>query len=460
MHKQLNRRRFLQGAGSLPLAASLPNPAGAQAAAPRPNFIILFADDMGYGDLGCYGHPTNRTPQLDRMAAQGIRITSFYAAAPYCTPSRAGLLTGRYPVRAGLPNNLGPDSTGGLPLTEITLAQALKRQGYKAAAIGKWHLGHNPKDHLPTNRGFDSYLGLLYSNDMIPPFVKTEKPLELYRDTEPIEHPVDQSMLTERYTSEAVSFIRSAGKNPFFLYLPYAMPHLPIHASQKFQGRSRAGLYGDVIETIDWSAGEILNALQQQGLESNTVVIFASDNGPWLNLPERMLQMGNEPWHTGTKNLLRGSKGDTYEGGIRVPCIARWPGMIPAGQTNSGIGSTLDVFPTVLRAAGMQLPQDRIYDGVDLMPVMSGSGKSPRNEFFYFRGRLLEAVREGSWKCRFARHTRSDLKAGEPITPELFNLDVDPAEQYNVYAQHRQQADGLLEKLRSFAQELKADLPT
>ena len=297
-----SRRRFLELAAALPAAAAAP-------AKRPPNIIVLFADDMGYGDLACYGHPTLRTPNIDRMAEEGTRFTSFYAAAPVCTPSRVGLLTGRYPVRAGQPNNLGPDSKGGLPLSEVLIPQVLKTRGYKTKAIGKWHLGHQPKEHLPTSRGFDSYLGLLYSNDMIPPWVKTNRPLQLYRDTEPIETITDQSNLTEIYTAEALRFIRSARGGPFFLYLPYAMPHLPVSAPQRMRGRSRAGLYGDVIETLDWSAGEILRTVKEQGLDSNTMVIFATDNGPWHNLPRRMLQKGVEPWHTGTKNLLRGAKG-------------------------------------------------------------------------------------------------------------------------------------------------------
>jgi uncharacterized sulfatase len=447
----LTRRGFL-GATGAALAQ--------QRAGRLPNFVLLFADDMGYGDLACYGHPTLRTPNLDGMAEQGVRFTSFYAAAPFCTPSRAGLLTGRYPVRAGQPNNLGPDSKGGLPLSEQTLAEVLKKRGYRTAAIGKWHLGHDPRDYLPTSRGFDQYLGLLYSNDMIRPWVKTSKPLELYRDARPIEHPVDQSTLTERYTEEAVRFIRSAGQRPFFLYLPYAMPHLPISASARFRGRSRAGLYGDVIETLDWSAGEILKTLREQGVDENTMVVFTTDNGPWLNLPDRMLQQGNEPWHAGTKNLLRGSKGGTYEGGIRVPCIVRWPGVIPARRVNADIACTLDLFMTIAKAAGAPLVEDRVYDGLDLLPLMQGKAKPPRETFYYFRGRFLEAVREGSWKCRFARDARDDLKPADPITAELFDLDVDPAEQFNLYSRNRDVGDRLLAKLRTFAGELKAELPS
>ncbi len=437
-----SRRQFMQLAAALPAAAAAP-------ATRPPNIIMLFADDMGYGDLGCYGHPTLRTPNIDRMAEEGTRFTSFYAAAPVCTPSRVGLLTGRYPVRAGQPNNLGPDSKGGLPLSEVLIPQVLKTRGYKTKAIGKWHIGHQPKEHLPTSRGFDSYLGLLYSNDMIPPWVKTNRPLQLYRDTEPVETVTDQSNLTEIYTAEAVKFIRSARGGPFFLYLPYAMPHLPVSAPQRMRGRSRAGLYGDVIETLDWSAGEILRTVKGLGLDSNTMVVFATDNGPWHNLPQRMLQKGVEPWHTGTKNLLRGAKGTTYEGGQRVPGIVRWPGVVRPRQVAMDMASTLDLFPTFARAAGAEMPKDRVYDGFDLMPVLRGQGPSPRNTFHYFRGRTLEAIREGSWKYRFA-------KDGGEARPELFNVDWDPAEQYNVYEQNREVGERLARKLGAMAKELNA----
>jgi arylsulfatase A-like enzyme len=452
MSTPLNRREFLACAG----ASALP----AQTSKRPPNFVILFADDMGYGDLACYGHPTIRTPNLDQIAADGIRFTSWYAAASVCTPSRAGLLTGRYPLRAGQPNNTGPDTVGGLPLGEILLPQVLKQRGYRTMAIGKWHLGYKPKEYLPTSRGFDSWFGLPYSNDMIPPWVKTQQPLHLYRDTEIVEEMRDQSTLTERYTAGAVKFIESSARNPFFLYLPYAMPHLPISASARFRGRSRAGLYGDVIETLDWSAGEILGALKRQGVDSDTLVIFTSDNGPWLNLPDRMLQKGNEPWHTGFKSLLRGAKGGTYEGGFRVCSIARWPGVIPRGQTSAEMASSLDLFPTLAKAAQAEMPSDRVYDGHDILPLLRGSAKSPRHEFFYFRARQLDAVREGSWKLRLAREGRTDLKPDDPLTPELFNVDDDPAEQYNRYAQNRPLGERLLERLRAFGAELKANLAT
>ena len=451
----LTRRQLFAASLAPALAANL----GAQTR--PPNFVILFADDMGYSDLGCYGNPVIRTPNLDRLAQEGMRFTSFYAAASVCTPSRVGLLTGRYPVRAGQPNNTGPETVGGLPLSEILLPQVLKKRGYRTMAIGKWHLGYKPVAQLPTSRGFDSYFGLPYSNDMIPPWVKTEVPLHLYRDTEIVERASDQSQLTPRYTGEAVKFIRSSKEAPFFLYVPYAMPHLPVSAPAGRVGRSRAGIYGDTIETLDWSAGEIMKALRDEGLERNTMVVFCSDNGPWHNLPARMLAQGVEPWHTGTKGMLRGAKGTTYEGGIRVPGIFRWPGTIPAGQSSADLASTLDLFPTIARAAGAAVPDDRVYDGHDLLPALRSGGATPRQDFYYCLGRVLEGVREGSWKYRFAR-VPSDIDGadtGQAPAAQLFHLDWDPAEQYNLAGRYPEVAARLAAKLKRFAGEIGAQLP-
>lgn len=453
----MDRRSFLGLTGASVASLAAAKDASAADRQNRPNFILVFADDLGYGDLSCYGHPTIRTPNLDRMAQEGIRLTSFYAAASVCSPSRAGLLTGRYPVRCGQPGNLGPGSTGGLPLSEVILPAALKPLGYRTMAIGKWHLGHTP-DYVPTARGFDSFYGLPYSNDMIPPWVKTDKPLHLYRDTESIESPVQQETLTERYTEEAVKFIRRSRGSPFFLYLPHSMPHLPISTSRRFRARSRAGLYGDVIEALDWSMGRILATLKQQRLDRRTMVIFTSDNGPWLNLPTRMLQEGNERWHAGSKGLLRGHKGNTYEGGLRVPGIVRWPGRIPPGQISEDIAATLDLYTTIVQAAGADLPADRTLDGKDLMPFLAGKAPSPRQDFYYFRGSNLEAVREGKWKLRLSRSMRDDLEKDDPLTPELFDLDFDPAEQYNLADREPDLVTRLHEKLRTFAQELNAKL--
>lgn len=434
----MKRRQFLQ----------LTALAAAQAPSRPPNFIILFADDMGYGDLACYGHPTLRTPNIDRLAAEGTRFTSFYAAAAVCTPSRVGLLTGRYPSRAGQPNNTGPDTIGGLPLSEILLPQLLKPRGYKTMAIGKWHLGFQPAPYLPTSRGFDAWFGLPYSNDMIPPWVKTDRPLHLYRNTDMVERVTDQSNLTPRYTGEAIKFIKAVKASPFFLYVPYAMPHLPVSVPKDRQGRSRAGHYGDVIETLDWSVGEILRTLKEEGLDQNTMVVFASDNGPWHDLPPRMLAEVVEPWHTGSTGLLRGSKSTSYEGGPRVPGIVRWPGTVRPGQVSQDLTSTLDLLPTILDAAQIPLPKDRVYDGKSLLPHLRDGHPSPRQEYFYHLGKVLEAVRQGPWKYR----------QGKQSPPELFHLDRDPAERYNVAPQNPDLVAKLAARLKAFAAEVHADL--
>lgn len=402
-----------------------------QAADAPPNFIVLFADDLGYGDLGSYGNPTIRTPQLDRMADEGVRLTSFYAAAAVCTPSRGGLLTGRYPIRH-LPHNLGPDSKNGLPLEETLIGEPLQERGYRTMMIGKWHLGHADDAYMPVSRGFDRYYGLLYSNDMIRPWVQTDAPLHMFRDLEPIRKPLNQDTLTVTYTKEAVRFIEEAGSEPFFLYLAYGMPHVPIYPAPHRDGRSRKGRYGDVIETIDWSAGEILAALEAHGLDERTLVIFASDNGPWQAMPPRMFQADMlplhepvKPWHSGSAGPLRGYKGATFEGGFRVPFIARWPGRIPSGRVSADMLSALDVFPTLLDAAGVAAPDH--LDGTSALPFLTTRAvSSPRSIFYYYRGDRIEAVREGPWKLRIPA-----LPEGAQGEPTLYHLDEDPEEKYN-----------------------------
>lgn len=407
--------------------AAAPLIAFAQPDAP-PNIVLLFADDMGYGDLSSYGHPTIRTPNLDSMADEGIRLTSFYVAASVCTPSRAGLLTGRYPIR-NLPNNLGPDSDNGLPLSETLIGEPLQDHGYRTMMIGKWHLGHAEEAYMPTSRGFDHYYGLRYSNDMIRPWVQTDVPLYIHRDLDPIERSLNQDTLTVTYTKEAVRFIRDAKAGPFFLYLAFGMPHVPIYPAPHRAGLSRAGRYGDVIETIDWSVGEILKALEEEGLDDNTLVIFTSDNGPWQNMPDRMFQTEMmpfhepvEPWHAGSAGHLRGYKATTYEGGFRVPFIARWPGQIPVGRVSADLVSTLDLFPTLLSAAGIDAPGGLELDGDDALPFLTGKAASPRYTFFYYQGDRIEAVREGHWKLRLL---------SENGRAELFHLDKDPGEMYD-----------------------------
>ena len=423
---------------------------------PRPNIVVLFTDDMGYGDLSSYGHPTIRTPQLDRMAREGIRLTSFYAAASVCTPSRFGLLTGRYAPRsgAGLTTALLHAAKTGLPAGEVTIAEALKARGYRTAIIGKWHLGHLPEFN-PTRHGFDLFYGLPYSHDIMPPWVEGAPPVPLYSGETVVEQPVERTTLTRRYTEQAVQFIRSAKGQPFFLYLAHNMPHLPVAVSDPFAGRSRGGLYGDTIEEIDWSAGEVLAALGAAGIDENTIVVFTSDNGPWLNAGPRMMQGGIDPWDVGSPGSLRGSKGTTYEAGFRVPGIVRWPRTIPAGQESAAMASALDLFPTFAAIAGATVPADRPLDGGNILPLLTGRGPAPPREFFYFQGRALQAVRSGSWKFRL-----TSAGAGQPPVPELFDLEKDPGERYNVAAAHPDVVERLRARLTEFGTDVASAAKT
>ena len=401
----------------------------------RPNVIILFADDLGYGDLGAYGHPTIRTPNLDRMAAEGMKFTQFYTGASVCTPSRAALLTGRLPIRSGMVSDrfrvIFPPSEGGLPADEITLAEALKTAGYTTACFGKWHLGHQP-EHLPTNQGFDHYFGVPYSNDMsavIYPHLEERgyTPLPLLRGTETIEEEPDQRQLTRRYTEEAIQFIRDNKDQPFFLYLPHTFPHVPLFASDAFEGKSPRGLYGDVVEELDWSTGQILATLRDLGLAENTFVFFTSDNGPWLT----------KHLEGGSAGLLKDGKGTTWEGGMRVPAIAWWPDVIAPGKVTDALATTMDLYATALALAGIALPDDRVVDGVDLTPLLRGESEQGRDVVFYYRGTRLFAVRKGPWKMHFI--TQSAYVRDEPVPhdpPALYHLEHDPSEQFNVAADH------------------------
>lgn len=405
-----------------------------------PNLIIILADDMGYGDMGAYGHPTIRTPNLDKMAQEGQRWTNFYVAAPVCTPSRAGLLTGRLPIRSGMCSEkrrvLFPDSKGGLPETEITIASALKSAGYATACVGKWHLGHLPR-YAPNVHGFDYYFGIPYSNDMDKvkgPGSKSmlTKPkveyfnVPLMRNSEIIERPADQTTITKRYTHEAINFIQQNKEKPFFLYLAHSMPHIPLFRSKEFENKSLRGIYGDVIEELDWSVGEILSALKQHGLDDNTLVVFTSDNGPWLVYDDQ----------GGSAGLLSGGKGGTYEGGMREPGLFWWPGRIKPGVVTD-VGTTLDILPTFFKLANITLPGDRIYDGYDLSPLLFGTGSGNRNVVFYYRNTQVFAVRKGAYKAHF--FTQPDY-GNHPTTiqdpPLLYNLNVDPSEKYNIAGEH------------------------
>lgn len=396
----------------------------------KPNIIIFFADDMGYGDLGCFGSPNIRTPNIDKLANEGMKLTSFYVAGPVCTPSRAGLMAGRYPIHT-LSRNIGPETIGGFPQEEPIIAEVLKEAGYRSMAIGKWHLGYSPKEYLPTGKGFDHYYGLPYSNDMLDPWIESDVPLKLYVDdkaTKTVNY--DQESLTIDYTNEAINFIEKSRSKPFFLYLPYSMPHLPISTTDNFRDRSAGGLYGDVIETIDWSVGEIVKTLERLNVDENTLIIFTSDNGPWYNLPDRMLQRGVKPWHQGSTGVLRGAKASTYEGGMRVPGIFNWKGVIPPGQVSSEMASTLDIFPTLIEAAKTSAPEGKEFDGYNILPFIKGEASSPRKEFRYYRGTKLEAIREGKWKFRYTSHMQESVD--DDIKPQLFNMSDDPGEKYNV----------------------------
>jgi len=411
-------------------------------AAEKPNIIIILADDLGYGDLGCYGHPSIRTPNLDRMAAEGIRFTDFYATAEVCTPSRAALLTGRYPIRSGMCNDrfrvLRRIALGGLPAEEITLAEALKEQGYATGMVGKWHLGNyeNLIAHHPMRHGFDFYFGLPHSNDMNPtpaaPKGATARldqnpewwAAPLWLGEKRIECPADQTTLTRRYTEQAVKFIHDNKRKPFFLYFAHTFPHVPLFASRKGSPR---GLYGDVVEELDWSVGQILETLRREKLEKKTFVFFTSDNGPWLT----MNLAG------GSAGLLRDGKGSTFEGGMRVPGIAWWPGHVPSGVVTRELACTMDLFVTALKLSGAKVPADRVIDGVDMTPILTGTGPSLRDVFFYYRGTQLFAARKGRYKAHFitrSSYGKDDTQKHDP--PLLFDLGADPSEQYNVADQH------------------------
>jgi arylsulfatase A len=420
----------------------------------KPNIIILLMDDVGYGDLSCYGHPVIKTPHMDNLASQGIRFTSFVTASG-CTPSRTQLITGRYMPRVNFGGTLDPfpggTGKGGIPSNETTLAEGLKKAGYKTGMAGKWHLGYQP-GFLPVNKGFDEWFGLPYSNDFMKPWVDTDEPLQLYRNLEVVEYPVDQSTLTARYTQEALQFIEKYAKEsqPFFYYLAYNMAHLPIYTTDDFRGKSKAGLYGDVMEELDWSVGQILHALKKNGIEENTIVFLASDNGPWMDPPERMMTGGNEPWHQGTAGLLRGSKGSIYEGGGRVPAIISWPGSIPPGKVTCELIGMPDIYFSFMTEGGAILPKHKL-DGYNIMPFLKEeTEKSPRKEYAYLSGRSLRAFRIADWKL---------VLPGKGIA-ELFNLQLDPSERYNRLSDKQPIALDIYQRMKEFAEEMDIEVET
>jgi arylsulfatase A len=408
----------------------------------KPNIILINCDDLGYGDLGCYGSTINKTPAIDRMAAEGTRFTDFYMASPVCSPSRGAMLTGCYPPRIGFGDFDGrwvlfPGMALGLNPNEVTVARTLKDAGYDTKIVGKWHCG-DQKEHLPTRHGFDSYYGIPYSNDMgIQKENDTNPPLPLLRDETVIQAQPDQRGITERYVEESVRFIRdkAASKTPFFLYLAHMHVHLPHYPPERFVRESENGVYGAAVAAIDWATDVLLHELKALGLDEDTLVIFTSDNG------SRMQGQG------GSNGELRGIKGSTWEGGMRVPMIARWPGKIPAGEVSSEITLSMDLCPTLTGVGGGTMPNDRVIDGKDIQPILFGTdgAKSEHDAFFYYKRKVLEAVRSGKWKLHLRRENR--VKKGNPTVQaenvtvleeiqELYDLEKDIGETTNVYEQH------------------------
>ena len=439
---------------SLLLLLNALSPATATAA--PPNIVIIFIDDMGYGDIGPYGATKQKTPNLDRMASEGMKLTSFYAA-PVCSVSRAQVLTGCYGVRIDVPAVYGPGNRNGLNPKESTIAERLKERGYATMCIGKWHLG-DQAEFLPTRQGFDHYFGIPYSNDMqvkstesnqrVVPLVRDEKVLELLTDDM-------QGRIVERYTDEAVRFITENKDKPFLLYLPHTAIHTPIHAGAAFRGKSDNGAVGDWIEEVDSSTGRLLDTLRNLELAENTLVIFTSDNGPWLS----------QGPNSGSAGPLRGGKGSTWEGGVRVPTIAWWPGKIAPNSTVDAIAGTIDLLPTAVALAGGNLPEQPVIDGRDISPLLLGKTKdSPRGVHYYFLGYGLQAIRQGPWKLAIAPQNESMSRPIEPDArtkaPRLYNLDAEIGEKTNVADSHPEIVATLLPLAEKMSAEIGGANPT
>ena len=406
---RFGRRDFLRTAAGAFISSAVTR---GQSSKPL-NIIVILADDLGYGDVGCFGSSIP-TPNIDRMAQEGVRLTRFYSASPVCSPSRAALLTGRYPVRTGVVNVLMPSEKKGLSPTERTIPRVLKERGYRTAAIGKWHLG-SQKGFLPCDHGFDEFYGVPYSNDM--------NPLPMLANSDVVDPDSPLPNLTGRFTRQAVDFIRRQGDNPFFLYLAHTAPHIPLTPSDEFLGKSGQGMYGDVVMEMDWSVGQVLETLAAKGLNENTLVIFTSDNGPW---------------YQGSAGKLQGRKGSTYEGGVREPFIARLPGTIPAGSVAEGIGSMMDLLPTFARLAGVGIGAS--VDGVDIWPMLTGQAMYiERDPLLFFDVWNLQCVRWGPWKLHLSRYNSFAWTVDPPggrvnlplAHPELYNVDEDATESYD-----------------------------
>lgn len=445
----------------------------------RPNIVLIFADDLGYSDVGCFGAKDIRTPNIDKLATDGTRFTSFYVSQPVCTASRASLMTGCYANRVGLAGALNHTSKVGIHADEVLLPELLQQRGYATGIFGKWHLGHRP-EFSPLRNGFGEFLGIPYSNDNGPlhPVVKTIPSLPLIDGEKPAELDPDQSRFTRRFTERAIQFLERNREQPFFLYVPHVMPHVPIFASEKFKGRSARGLYGDVVEELDWSVGEIVATLKRLNLEGNTLLIFTSDNGPFLSYGE----------HAGTASPLREGKLTTFEGGVRTPCLMRWPAKIPAGRTCDEPVASIDLLPTIANLSGATLPKKPI-DGLDVWPILSGQpdARTPHESLLFYSGDELQAIRSGDWKLHFAHDyltvAGAPGKAGKPanfanmkpksieesgirgiasrhgyevrrLEQSLFNLKDDPSESRDVAKQHPE----VVRRLEALAEKARADL--
>ncbi len=433
----------------------------------RPNIVLILADDLGWGDLGCYGQTKYKTPNIDRIAAEGARFTQFYSTAPYCAPSRASLLTGRYQFRSGMTRNPAPDggvNDVGLPASEVTLGEVFQKAGYRTMCIGKWHLGHKP-EFSPLLHGFDEYLGVLYSHDM--------RPVELIDGTNVVEYPVVLPNMTKKYTARALQFMEKNQKEPFFLYMPHSLPHKPLAASEELYKTSGGGLYGDAMLEVDRSVGAVLAKLDELGLRENTLVIFTSDNGPWFG---------------GSSGGLRGMKGGTWEGGIRVPMLARWPGKIAPGHVSKEPSAMIDLFPTLTGVTGVEIPKGLVLDGKDIWPLLTSAAKSPHEAIFSFGGEELRTVRSGPWKLHVASPGKTkvakpdekweDKRAPDGVTiiaqfeqshpseypgittgdegkaGSLFNLENDPTEQHDVSGQNPE----VVGRLQQFANGIQKEM--
>jgi len=425
-----------------------------------PNFVLIYCDDLGYGDIGPFGAQGYQTPNLDRMAAEGMKFTDFHSAAAVCSASRVALMTGCYPQRVGILGALGPNAKVGINENEMLIPEVLKQRGYATAIFGKWHLGDNPR-FLPTRHGFDRYFGLPYSNDMWPNHPTNGKaypPLPLIEGEKVIQKMPDQTQLTTWYTERAVQFIQENKDRPFFVYVPHSMPHVPLFVSDKFKGKTERGLFGDVIAEIDWSVGQILSAIKSSGIDEQTLVLFTSDNGPWLSYGD----------HAGNAGPLREGKGSTWDGGHLEPTLARWPGKIPAGKVCKELTATIDVLPTFAKLAGAEPPKDRIIDGLDIWPLMAGTegAKTPHDRFYYYWAFGLEAVRSGPWKLHLPHDYRTLAggaggKDGKPVPYKnaktdlaLYNLENDVGEKTNVAEQN----PDVVKRLLALAEEGRADL--